>query len=197
MNPYDILGVARDADAATIKAAYRRESSKAHPDREGGSAERMAEINQANDILSDPDKRAHYDSTGQMNKPDLEGQAMQVAVAAFMQFIELADPVAAAVEHIQAEMKKADKHANEVGFKIARLEAKVDKIKVKDGKPNVLANAINNEIESLHKQCATVDAFLDRGELALKFLRDYEMDDVRVEFTGSKADRFFFNYGGY
>lgn len=45
---WEVLGVSRDADADTIRSAYRSLSSAAHPDK-GGSADRMAEINRARD----------------------------------------------------------------------------------------------------------------------------------------------------
>lgn len=61
---YQILGVQRDANAADIKKAYRRLARKYHPDvsKEAGAAARMAEVNEANTVLSDPEKRAAYDS---------------------------------------------------------------------------------------------------------------------------------------
>jgi DnaJ-class molecular chaperone len=42
MNHYDTLGVPRDASPEDIKRAFRRERSKAHPDREGGDKEQAA-----------------------------------------------------------------------------------------------------------------------------------------------------------
>ncbi|HWH73393.1 MAG TPA: J domain-containing protein [Methylibium sp.] len=46
---WEVLGVARDCTRADIRAAYRRLASAAHPDRPGGSHERMAELNAAQD----------------------------------------------------------------------------------------------------------------------------------------------------
>lgn len=51
---YKVLGVARDADDKTIKRAYRKGTLKSHPDKEGGSQERMAALNEAYGVLSDP-----------------------------------------------------------------------------------------------------------------------------------------------
>lgn len=66
MDYYELLGVARTADADEIKSAYRKLALKFHPDRnkEAGAAEKFAQINEAYAVLSDPEKRAHYDRFG-------------------------------------------------------------------------------------------------------------------------------------
>jgi hypothetical protein len=61
---YKVIGVPRTASQDDIKKAYRKLSLKCHPDRPTGSTEKMAELNQANDVLSDPEKRKYYDQTG-------------------------------------------------------------------------------------------------------------------------------------
>lgn len=64
---YEVLGVAKDADENTIKKAYRQLAKKYHPDMNPGDAEAEAkfkEVNEAYDVLSDPDKRAKYDQYG-------------------------------------------------------------------------------------------------------------------------------------
>src|SRR3954465_10222646 len=64
---YQLLGVGRGADDATIKAAYRRLAKEHHPDRKNGCKEseaRFKAINEAYDILKDPQKRAAYDRFG-------------------------------------------------------------------------------------------------------------------------------------
>lgn len=66
MNHYETLGVDREADDDTIKAAYRRKAMAAHPDREGGDAGVMAAIQEAYDCLSDATRRAAYDAGQQL-----------------------------------------------------------------------------------------------------------------------------------
>lgn len=64
---YEVLGVPRDADAATrIKAAFRDLALKWHPDhnKEPGAEERFKQIAEAYAVLSDPDKRQRYDASG-------------------------------------------------------------------------------------------------------------------------------------
>jgi DnaJ-class molecular chaperone len=63
-DPYEILGLTRDADEAAIKAAYRKLAKRHHPDLHPGdkkAAERFQELNNANDLLSDPERRARFD----------------------------------------------------------------------------------------------------------------------------------------
>lgn len=64
---YSLLGVSRDADAATIKSAFRKAAMQHHPDRNPGDAAAEAkfkEINEAYSVLSDDQKRAAYDRFG-------------------------------------------------------------------------------------------------------------------------------------
>lgn len=64
---YHILGVSRNATAEEVKKAFRRLARKYHPDisKEPDAELRMQEINEANTVLSDPEKRAAYDQLGQ------------------------------------------------------------------------------------------------------------------------------------
>ena len=65
-DPYELLGVSRDADADTIKKAYRRLARQYHPDvnPDAASKERFSEVSRAYEVLSDPQKRAAYDRGG-------------------------------------------------------------------------------------------------------------------------------------
>jgi DnaJ-class molecular chaperone with C-terminal Zn finger domain len=64
---YDLLGIARGADDAAIKSAYRKLAKECHPDRHNGCSEqteRFKQISEAYDVLKDPQKRAAYDRFG-------------------------------------------------------------------------------------------------------------------------------------
>ena len=66
-NPYEVLGVAKDASDADIKKAYHKLVMKYHPDKNPGdksAEEKFKEVNNAFDILKDPQKRAAYDRFG-------------------------------------------------------------------------------------------------------------------------------------
>jgi curved DNA-binding protein len=68
---YQMLGVPRDATAEDIKKSFRKLARKYHPDvsKEPDAELRMQEINEANAVLSDPEKRAAYDQLGKGYQP--------------------------------------------------------------------------------------------------------------------------------
>ena len=64
---YEVLGVAKAASDAEIKSAYRKKAKECHPDlhpNDKNAEERFKELNEANEILSDADKRSRYDQFG-------------------------------------------------------------------------------------------------------------------------------------
>ena len=71
---YKTLSVARDATADEIKRAYRKLAQKWHPDRnkDDGAADQFSKVNEAYEVLKDPDTRSQYDQYGQNYKAGQE-----------------------------------------------------------------------------------------------------------------------------
>lgn len=86
-DPYEVLGVPKDADDAAIKAAYRAAAKNTHPDATGDAdTEDFQRVRHAQLVLLDPIKRRKFDATGDLDddKPDnVRANALQV-IEAFM-----------------------------------------------------------------------------------------------------------------
>ena len=79
---YEVLGVAKGADEAALKSAYRKLAMQHHPDRNPGNAEAEAkfkEISEAYDTLKDGQKRAAYDRFGHAAFENGGGRGPQAA----------------------------------------------------------------------------------------------------------------------
>lgn len=74
---YEVLGVARTSTQEQIKTAYRKLAMKYHPDKNRddpkGASEKFKEINQAYEVLSDPEKRQQYDRFGNTDFQGFQG----------------------------------------------------------------------------------------------------------------------------
>jgi DnaJ-class molecular chaperone len=64
MDYYEVLGVDRNASTDEIKRAYRKLAMKYHPDKPSGDTEKFKQINQAHEVLTDPDRRERYNQLG-------------------------------------------------------------------------------------------------------------------------------------
>ena len=83
---YELLGIARGADDAAIKAAYRRLAKECHPDRHNGCADKEARfkaVNEAYDVLKDPQKRAAWDAPREPRPSQLSQRARASMVMVF------------------------------------------------------------------------------------------------------------------
>lgn len=85
---YDALQLPRGASVDDVRAAFRRLAREHHPDRAGADGEAMVRVNQAYEVLSDPDRRARYDQQLDHRPPprkpgrvDLPGDRLRRRVA--------------------------------------------------------------------------------------------------------------------
>jgi hypothetical protein len=92
-NPYEVLGVPPTASAEEITAAYRRAAAAAHPDRAGGSTERMTDVNMAYKILNDREAKARYDrGEGVQSGPGIDDRARDLLLQLLRTVIRSLDP---------------------------------------------------------------------------------------------------------
>ena len=152
MTHYDTLGVPRDADSAAIKRAYRKKSRAAHPDK-GGDHTAMVAVNRAFDTLSDPEKRARYDATGEDDKPQrgIDDQARDAVMQIFTALLDrlgdgdnALEAVARQLAHNLAQIRGSIATAEK---RITRLERARKRLKAKRKTArNFLADLLTDQI---------------------------------------------------
>jgi curved DNA-binding protein CbpA len=98
VNPYHVLDIPEfsKVDPVALHKAYKAAARKAHPDRNGGDTAKMAEINQARDILLNPERKKRFDEHGSTASGPLTTQEAAQAL--------LANMFASAVESVSEDM---------------------------------------------------------------------------------------------
>lgn len=97
VSAYDVLGVATGADRAEIRAAYVNLAKQLHPDQNAGSLhaeEHLREVNQAYELLKDPERRAIYDRLLQQSQGQASRRRKHAAVVMAASFAVTAAAVA-------------------------------------------------------------------------------------------------------
>lgn len=176
---YSILGCDPTASPADIKAAYRRESAKHHPDRAGGNAERMAEVNRAYAVLSDPLKRASYDQTGQDPDagPSLQDIARQVLAQLFTQLLSsnCHDIVSSARSQLDAMRDEIDDKVRRNEVRIKHLMKRRTQVRTKrNDVPNVVHEIIDQQVQACEREISDARQHGEVQAACVAMLGDYE-----------------------
>jgi len=202
MTFYATLGVAPDADAATIKAAWRKLAQANHPDKhEGGNTEAYQAIQRAYDILSDAAKRAHYDATGEeaSEGPTLRAQALQTISGVISGAIANLDvKFENIVEHTSRSIKQALAEVGEKEKEFTARRAKVTeairRTTAKGGNVDSLAMILAHLDAQLAGPLATIANDRAVMTLALEILdeHEYQVDQPKVSpYQGGYNDASF------
>lgn len=180
---YETLGVARDASPEDIKAAYRRASSAAHPDREGGSTEKQQAVNMAYEVLSDPKRRASYDQGGDGAVDNIQDQAREMFVNLLKQAMggsgSWLDAVSVTLTQQRNHLQIA--HANSLSLS-AKLTVRIGKIRAKNG-DNLVESLIAEELKRLDSQATNIERGLRVVEETTRILANYETVEETREDT--------------
>lgn len=192
-NPYDILGLDPSASEEEIKQAFRKAAKEAHPDREGGSAERMSLINQAYQLLCDPGRRAAYDAGhGTAQVIPLERRAKDF-------LLHLAGMVIRAPLHINMVVALMQGITNQQQAlkesrvkTLAEIEGLRQRLRRLKGPPeNFLEDLIKNEIAKGEALLLTYDSDELVMVKALEILRDFSWE----EYTHPEGAALLHGYG--
>lgn len=201
-DPYETLGVKKDATAAEIKRAYKRKAKETHPDA-GGSADAFAQTRQALVILVDPNKRARWDRDGVVDdRPETGAAAALGMVAEFITAwvnnnadrVGGADLIKIATGHFQAALQNLEAHKQLYERKIAAFENAIKRLKRKDGRPSQVHLALENSVTQNKQQMFDGNRIIENHKLALALLDQYryEFEAPTLGDPWVKLDRRFF-----
>jgi len=173
MNPYQELGLAPNCSQDEIKQQYRALAHQHHPDR-GGDAERFKRISLAYEVLSDPERRARYDGTGQIDQdPGIRGEALERLGNMINHYVpnsnnELEDLIA----KMRADINQA---ANQVEIELANNQRQIDNARIAHRKlrlKNTGENILKILVESLITRHESTAVVLLRRRLVLKLMTE-------------------------
>lgn len=206
-NLYEILGIDKGADSGTVKKAYRKKAQKLHPDKEEGDKEQFQELVAAYEVLIDDARRKKYDETGDIgSKVSDDSEALRSLVAVIFGLIDKVDDVRY-VNLIEEAKGLVQEGLRVQAERIVELEESIKvreevnrRLKKKEGH-NVLADALQSDMEKRKQGVVAMRDNLDTGKALVAMLDEYEYQaDVDVRPTrvrmGADFPTGFFKYNG-
>ena len=166
-NLYERLGVDQGATKAEIKAAYRKLASEFHPDRnrDDGAHEIMQSIQEAYSVLSKPDRREHYDRSGEVDNPEArldrcaETKIMEALSSLLMECD--ADPSRDYAEMIGSSLQRDISTAAESVERLSELGKKMQRILDNfdaGGDDNACVMLLRNRVDGVAKAVEAEEA---------------------------------------
>lgn len=179
MTHYEILGVPRDVDAATLKRRYRQLAKEHHTDREGGDDETMAEINVAYEVLSDPVRRARYDETGDDKAANIKSKGLQLLCGKILEWLHSAmmgDMMTQVISRLEQERHGARMKYAEGEQLIAKYEKALKRVKYKGSGTDLMHLILTSRIEEVSRMMRQVRENQEILDAAVEMSSDYEYE---------------------
>jgi curved DNA-binding protein CbpA len=174
---YDTLGVPPTATDAEIRAAYQRAASRAHPDRQGGNVERMANVNTAYRVLSE--RRAEYDAgEGDDEPPSVERRAEQAFMTMFAAALgSTNNPVNAIWEQLSAQRHGVQAHITQARIAQRALEKRAEGLRYKGKGRDLMRAVVDQRLQAYDRTIAEGKEALTIMNLVETLLKDYESEE--------------------
>jgi hypothetical protein len=178
-DPYDILGVARDAGEEQIKVAYRKRAKAAHPD-SGGDTETFSQLQKAYELLLDPVRRKVFDDTGyDVELTDAVDLQALVAIEKLITDMVLDerepgtfDPVAKMRAALLEEIRKAHFSKSELERHSNRINLHLDRLGKRPGK-DVVGHMLRARIKAIATAISETESKIGANERACDMLDGY------------------------
>jgi len=181
-NPYEILGVTKDASIDDIKKQYKARSKDLHPD-QGGDPEAFVELQKAFSILTDPAKRNMYDEYGINDSLDIENEAKLVAIQIVLPALDALPTSCDADKEIAAiftrclnglkEQEQAAKEARD------KLQRRLDAIQKKPA-DDFLTDEIDRVIQGYHRAMKQAQLNHKIHDMAFSLVKGYKFDITKI-----------------
>lgn len=187
MNPYEVLGVARDADAKAVKSAFLKRAKTAHPDA-GGDAESFDRLTRAKNVLVDPVRREKFDRTGTMEDTvdNSAGQSFQILMQTLYAVLDLVEKQQMTLEHVdvlgmvrndlQANIEQTTRNEHELRKKAGEVRKVAERFKSKKGSENRIAAAFEAKAQEYERSADGLVQSRGLLEEALKTANAHDFD---------------------
>ncbi|MCA1971160.1 MAG: DnaJ domain-containing protein [Rhizobium sp.] len=194
IDPYQLLGLERDADEAAVKAAYRKAAKSAHPDA-GGDLGAFGRLNASYELLKDPVRRRVYDDTGYdpqlADATDLKGLMMLETLVNEMILDERApgsfDPVAGLRRKLTDDLLKARFHILELERHRTRVRQHADRIGRRPDN-DVLGAMLRARAQSITEAIKGAETQISAIERAYAMLEGYSYELEAAGPRGPEAE---------
>jgi len=194
IDPYEMLGISREADGATIKSAYRKRAKTAHPDA-GGDVDLFSRLTTSYELLCDPVRRKVYDDTGfdpeLADTKDLQGLVILETLINEVILDEREpgsfDPVTAMRRKLTDKIVNARIHILEMERHRARIRNHIDRIGRKP-ETDVLGRMLRSRCETIGEAIGRAENEIENIEKAYGMLDGYSYEIDAVAEIKSAAE---------
>jgi curved DNA-binding protein CbpA len=196
MSLYDDLGVGSDATFDEIRSAYRKRARACHPDL-GGDREEFERIQNAHDVLSDTERRARYDQTGETaTNPDNRLSEISAAIVAAFDHV-LAQAGAKFREHdlivhtcsvLRSRKRALRKSLANATDETIRLGEVIERLSFEGAGPDILRSTLRQRIVHHESAIRTAEHNLEVIDEAIAYLRSYGFAWRRPELGAAAAE---------
>jgi curved DNA-binding protein CbpA len=198
--PYSDLGVSRDATSDDIRRAYRKRASATHPDH-GGDADDFHRVHQAYLLLSNPEARAEYDRTGNVNYQEstsreyrLERAAISTLGSLLISFVSsnVSNIVLAIREELHNLINGRQLHLSKIQKEMSRYRNVQGQLTYKGHGINIFESVIRQRLRDGDNITRQAQFDIDTYYKALEILDDYEYieEEDDTDEVGSILRRF-------
>jgi DnaJ-class molecular chaperone len=193
-DPYDTLGVDKNATEEEIKKAYRDKSKEQHPDK-GGDEEEFKKTSEAYAIIGTPNKRKQYDETGSTDTEDPLANIHRDVSEMFFNVIqhnqrniehtdiiqEMLKIISNAISMAKSEIPKKDKGIKEMEKLLNRIDKK------NDSAENFFEGIIQGKIQQIKRDKLMVNNSIERFNLMIDMIELYHCETKEVQTTSRRG----------